>query len=116
MPANAKGISGLLEDQRAELRRLVMRKLMVVCAWYNDEDNDQTQRTYGSTILRFDIKMDAPEHFADSDLQGALDAIEYSDYFNRFRENAEQEDDRNTSKWMGDIVEKAGLHLSNVRT
>ncbi|KAK2773411.1 BTB/POZ domain-containing protein [Colletotrichum kahawae] len=109
-------LCGLLEDQRAENRRLVMRKLMVVCAWYNDEDNDQTQRTSGSTILRFDIKMDAPEHFADSDLQGALDAIEYSDYFNRFRENAEQEDDRNTSKWMGDIVEKAGLHLSNVRT
>ncbi|KAF4905178.1 hypothetical protein CGCF415_v001363 [Colletotrichum fructicola] len=37
---NVKGISGLLEDQRTELRRLAMRKLMIVCARYNNEDND----------------------------------------------------------------------------
>ncbi|KAI8234128.1 hypothetical protein K4K57_001078 [Colletotrichum sp. SAR 10_99] len=107
-------LCGLLEDQRAELRRMVMSKLLAVCAWYNDEDNDQTQRTFGSTILIFDIKMDAPEYFAHSDLSAILDAIESSDYFNRFRENARREDDRST-KWMGKILEKAGLHLSKVR-
>ncbi|KAI8294534.1 hypothetical protein K4K59_005031 [Colletotrichum sp. SAR11_240] len=107
-------LCGLLEDQRAELRRTVMSKLLAVCAWYNDEDNDQTQRTFGSTILRFDIKMDAPEYFAHSDLQGVLDAIESSDYFNQFRENAQRENDRST-KWIGRTVEKAGLNLSDVR-
>ncbi|KAL3305848.1 BTB/POZ domain-containing protein, partial [Colletotrichum asianum] len=111
--ANIKGISGLLEDQRAELRRLAMRKLMVVCGRYNDEDNDQTQRTSGSTILRFDIKRNEPEDFADSDLQGILDAIEYSDCFNQFRKKAKRKDDRST-KWIGDIVEKAGLYLSDL--
>ncbi|KAF4806146.1 hypothetical protein CGCSCA5_v014681 [Colletotrichum siamense] len=114
MFANDKGVSGLLEDQRAELRRMVMSKLLAVCAWYNDEDNDQTQRTFGPTILRFDIKMDAPEYFAHSDLQGVLDAIESSDYFNQFRENAAREDDRST-KWIGRTVKKAGLNLSDVR-
>ncbi|KAF5500551.1 hypothetical protein CGCS363_v006529 [Colletotrichum siamense] len=107
-------LCGLLENQRAELRRLVMRKLMVVCAWYNDEDNDQRQRTSGSTILRFDIQMDSPEYFTDSDLQGVLETIEISEYFNQFRENAEDEDDRSI-EWMKEIVVKAGLHLSNVR-
>ncbi|KAF4866388.1 hypothetical protein CGCSCA1_v013714 [Colletotrichum siamense] len=112
--ADFKGMSGLLENQRAELRRLVMRKLMLVCAWYNDEDNDQRQRTSGSTILRFDIQMDSPEYFTDSDLQGVLEAIEISEYFNQFRENAEDEDDRSI-EWVKEIVVNAGLHLSNVR-
>lgn len=91
-----------------------MRKIMVVCGRYNDEDNDQTQRTSESTILRFDIYLDAPEDFADSDLQGTLDAIENSDYFNQFRKKAERNDDRST-KWMDEIVGKAGLHFSNMR-
>lgn len=91
-----------------------MRKIMVVCGRYNDEDNDQTQRTSKSTILRFDIYLDAPEDFADSDLQGTLDAIEYSAYFNQFRKKADRKDDRST-KWMDEIVGKAGLHLSNMR-
>ncbi|KAJ3958979.1 hypothetical protein N0V92_004406 [Colletotrichum tropicale] len=112
--ANIKGISGLLEDQRAELRRLAMRKLMVVCGRYNDEDNDQTQRTSGSTILRFDLTRNEPEDFADSDLQGILDAIEYSDYFNQFRKKAKRKDDRST-EWMDEIVGKAGLNLCNMR-
>ncbi|KAJ0340272.1 hypothetical protein COL922a_003500 [Colletotrichum nupharicola] len=107
-------LCGLLEDQRAELRRLAMRKLMVVCGRYNDEDNDQTQRTSGSTILRFDLTRNEPEDFADSDLQGILDAIEYSDCFNQFRKKAKRKDDRRT-EWMDEIVGKAGLNLCNMR-